>query len=66
MVRQVAAGDLQHEISPKEDARDCASLLRIQVKVPANVRQSERDVHTIDERDRVHDKRDGNDAYPAP
>jgi len=34
------------------------------MKVSADVRQGKRNVRTIDERDRVHDERNWNDAHP--
>src|SRR6266853_4491972 len=65
MFGQMATGYLQREIAPEENSGNGSCLLRIQMQVPANSRQSKRDVGAIDKRDRVHDKSDGNDANPS-
>ena len=65
MFRQMAAGNLQYEIPPEENSGNRSRLLWIKVKVSADVRQGKRNVRTIDERDRVHDESDGNDANPS-
>ena len=62
---QMAAGYLQREITPEKNSGDSSSLLRIQMQVPADSRQSKRDVGAIDKRDRVHDQSNGDDANPS-
>src|SRR5713226_8058149 len=62
---QMAARYLQREITPEENPGNGTCLLRIQMQVPADSRQSKRDVGAIDKRDRVHDQSDGNDANPS-
>lgn len=48
----MTAGDhLQGNLTPEENARNRASLLQIETKIPADMRQSERDVCSIDERE---------------
>src|SRR5260370_11713717 len=65
MLRQMATGDLQRQITPEENSRNGSRLLRIQMQVSADSRQGERDVSAVDKRDRVHDESDGNDANPS-
>ena len=43
-------------------ARRASGECRVHVERPAQRGQSQRDVGPIDERDRVHDERDGNDV----
>src|SRR6266436_9928141 len=65
MFGQMAAGYLQREITPEENSSNGSGLLRIQMQVPADSRQSKRDVGAIDKRDRVHDQSDGDNANPS-
>ncbi len=62
---QVATGYLQCEIAPEENSGNGSGLLRIQMQVPSDSRQSKRDVGAIDKRDRVHDQSDGDNANPS-
>src|SRR5258706_2460451 len=61
----MAAGDLQREIAPKENAGHGASLPRVEIQIMADARKREGDVSAVDEGDGVHDQRDGDDAGPA-
>ena len=65
MLGQVATRDLQCEIAPEKDTRDGSGLLRIQVKISADARQGKGNIGAIDEGNRIHDERDGNDPNPA-
>src|SRR5258706_13200003 len=55
MLRQMATGDLQREITPEENSGNGSRLLWIQMQVSADSRQGERDVSAIDKRALVHD-----------
>src|SRR5580692_6727588 len=65
VLSEMAARNLQREISPKENAGDGAGLLGIEMQVVTNVRESKGDIGAVDEGDGVHDERDRDDAGPA-
>src|SRR4029077_3245916 len=65
MLGEMAAGNLQGEIAPEENAGDRAGLLGVEMELAADAREGERDVGAVDKGDGVHDQRDGDDAGPA-
>jgi len=65
MFGQMAAGDLQCQITPEENARDCPRLLWIQMKIATDPRKGKGDIRAVDEGNRVHYQRDRNNSKPA-
>ncbi len=65
MLGEMAAGNLQGEVAPEEDAGDGAGLLGVEMELAADAREGERDVSAVDKGDGVHNQRDGDDAGPA-
>src|SRR5713101_737833 len=44
---QVPAGNLQRQISPEKNPGHRACLLRVQMQIPADLRQGERDIRAV-------------------
>src|SRR6202158_1611956 len=65
MLSERAAGNLEREIAPEENACNSAGLLGVEIEVAADARQGKGDVGAVDEGDGVHDQGDGDDAGPA-
>jgi len=65
MLGEMATGDLQGELAPKENARDGAGLLRVELQVVTDAGEREGDIGAVDEGDGVHDEGDGDNPRPA-
>lgn len=61
----MARGNLKQKIAPEKNSGHVSGLSGIHVQVAAHGGQSHGDVRPVDERDRIHEERDGDDVQPT-